>query len=371
MWIGGMIGCDAFWGIADAMRTVGLLGFRNGIRHATDWGDGVTVGGIPSKLWPSSALVALAAGYGVRADTARDDWRISPAAENTRPPIADAELVRCLRREERRSRSRGQSPRQRVAPDRATMSPADVETLEAMKGRVAALNASVAPPNAVIGGCLAPVFRRSFNHCLRLGGRLYTLGLDGYQSMSPGDRAGITINGEPTVEVDLSASFLTIFLALTGAKRLPQGDLYTVGSLPRQAAKEWMTQSFATGRAAGRWARKTSAETRKHSATAVRQALLDVYPGLRTMSGIVPADILASLPDADHGWAVGQYLTFLESTVIESALGYLNGRGVVGLPMHDAIIVPRKAAHWARDGIKEAFRAQLGLVPRVKWEGSL
>jgi len=48
------------------------------------------------------------------------------------------------------------------------------------------------------------------------GGRLYSSGEDSYQRMSKEDRLRMTINGESVVELDVRASYVTIFFALCG-----------------------------------------------------------------------------------------------------------------------------------------------------------
>lgn len=53
----------------------------------------------------------------------------------------------------------------------------------------------------------------------------------------PAEREAITIGEEAVAELDVHASQLTVFLALTGTRKLPDGDLYAIGGLPRAAVK--------------------------------------------------------------------------------------------------------------------------------------
>ena len=55
----------------------------------------------------------------------------------------------------------------------------------------------------------------------------------------------------------------------------------------------------------------------------------------------------------------------MEARVIAGALGYIHDYGVVGLPMHDALIVPWEALSLAREGIRGAFRAFLDIDPNL------
>ena len=234
-----------------------------------------------------------------------------------------------------------------------------------MRERVAELNQAV--QRADIRGCLAPAFRRIFRHDLRLGGRLYAVGAANVQLMSEGERRAITINGEPVVEVDVHGSQLTVFLGLTGFTILPEGDLYTLGGLPREAVKAWVVQTFATGSPIVRWADGTSEVARAVRPGDVRGAIILAYPQFtEPLLDIVPPKLLARLPEEKHGWAVGQYLTFRESQAIVGAIGYVLGRGYPALPVHDSLIVPESAEAFAREDLTGAFKVLVGVEPRLK-----
>jgi hypothetical protein len=56
--------------------------------------------------------------------------------------------------------------------------------------------------------------RTGFNW--KLGGRFYSLGEDSYQQMKSGERLKMTIDGKPVCELDIKASYLTIFQSLGG-----------------------------------------------------------------------------------------------------------------------------------------------------------
>jgi hypothetical protein len=91
----------------------------------------------------------------------------------------------------------------------------DTERVRVLERDAADLNAFIAGFN--IGGCDAPAWRRIFaipqrmplrDYKFHLGGRLYAP----YQNMPADQRAAITFNGEPSVDLDVRASHLTIFL---------------------------------------------------------------------------------------------------------------------------------------------------------------
>jgi hypothetical protein len=294
----------------------------------------------------------MAAECGVTADTLATDWTIHPEVERTLISVKHEDLVVVRGLE----RGAGHMP---IPPSQA----ADAEI---MRDHLAALNAHVR--TVPITGCLPPAFRRAFRADLRLGGRLCAVGGSNYQNLRREDRALIRIGGEPVVEVDLHAAFLTLLLGLHGVRELPADDLYDAVGLPRAVTKAWVNQTFATGRPVGRWSRGTRAEVTAFGikATDVRMAALRTYPALGALTQIVPADLLSRLPEERHGWAVGQHLTNLESRVMDSALPYVQMWGVVCLPMHDAIIIPESAAWMAVNALQGACWAVAHVEPRVK-----
>jgi hypothetical protein len=91
----------------------------------------------------------------------------------------------------------------------------DTDRVRALEHDAAELNEFITDFN--IGGCDAPAWRRIFtippdvpikDYKFDLGGRLYAP----YQNMPADERAAITFNGEPSVDLDVRASHLTIFL---------------------------------------------------------------------------------------------------------------------------------------------------------------
>jgi hypothetical protein len=362
MWEWSLIGNRAFWTVADALGDAGLVCRRNGTKGSPiEWEPGEfsysrTFGGQPTKLWPSSRLRELALRHGVTAETVRDDWPISRRAETKRIDVPADRLVVCKVLD---------------SDELVHLTPAQAAEAEMMREDVAALNESVA--RADIRHCRAPAFSRVFRHDLRLGGRYYAVGGgDTFQQMSEDERARITINGEPVTEIDIHAANLTIFLALTGTRKLPVRRLYECllrpdgTKLPRGAVKEWMIKTFGSGRLLSRWPHDTPKALKAVGPAVIRDAALRTYPALRDLTAILPVDLVASLARDKLAWAVGQFLTNCEARVIAGALGYIHAYGVVGLPMHDALIVPQSAALRAREGIEGAFFALLKVLPILK-----
>ena len=166
---------DVFWGRVAALEAAGLIGKRNGIRMVLDagWFDGE-----PEKLWPTAALLDMAARHGVTKSTVGQDWRMSTEGrariERQRPDVDFADLIAITP-----AKGTDDARRRKSIPEH------QAELAMTMRAQVAALNAHVA--KADVRGCRAPVFKRSFQHDLRLGGRHYAIGDESFQSIRKSD----------------------------------------------------------------------------------------------------------------------------------------------------------------------------------------
>src|ERR1700747_108361 len=127
-----------------------------------------------------------------------------------------------------------------------------------------------------------------------MGGRLYSQHFtDSYQVMSGDKRLNMTIDGEPVAEVDIRASYLTIFLSRRGVQ-LPDGDPYELpglGSEHRAAVKAWMVATFGNSKPIGRWPPRMlqkSPELNKYRVKDITKDALTKYPALETWGVIFP-----------------------------------------------------------------------------------
>jgi len=92
-----------------------------------------------------------------------------------------------------------------------------------------------------------------------MGGRLYSYGDYSYQLLSGEDRLRMTINGEPVCEIDIRASYLTIFHALYGERLDLIKDPYILpelGTEARGVVKMWITASFGNNAPLMKWPRE-------------------------------------------------------------------------------------------------------------------
>ena len=243
---------EAFWAKVDAMVAAGLLGHELGVRALNGIGAPT---GQATKLWPRLSLIALAAEHGVTADTFSTHWAISKKAEAA-PTVAVGDTI-ILRPYKALRGSYWREEAQSALP----IPEAHQAAAEAMREQLGRLNGRLA--SATITGIVPPTFRRSFTGDLRIGGRFWSVGAGSFSSATKAARRAMGINGESIVEVDLKASQLTAFLAITDPDRLnDRDDPYVLDGVPRQVLKAFIVQTFGSGTTGRRWAENTSENVR-------------------------------------------------------------------------------------------------------------
>lgn len=292
------VGHRPFKAAITGMKAAGLLHEQPGIRHPGHFGSWQ---GHAPRWWPTERLIGLAGKCGVDTQAIhagafrRINAEAAPAARITEP-------VRLI-----------------AIGDRAFHASAAFRD-DARRG-VEALNARVS--EAAVSGCPPPRFSRRFIGWEGGHGRFYAhaRGTVGYQQMPEAERlALLRIGGEPVAEVDASASHLTILHGLLGLS-LPQGDLYALPGIPREAVKAWIVQSLGVGQPKRRW---KDAKASWPSASAVRHAALMRYPCLADPAAIVPAD---ALPEEPRRRLVTHHLSGIEAKALTAAMEYLWATG--------------------------------------------
>ena len=185
---------------------------------------------------------------------------------------------------------------------------------------------------------------------------MYGVEQDGYQKLASSERTKMTINGEPVVEIDIEACFLTILFGLMN-KPMPNQDMYEVDGMPRPIVKRWMTIALTNGKLPTRWPSKAKRELEKKlpglkipAATKAAKAVLKRYKWLEGMS------------DNDIGWPKLQYI---ESTVMKNTVMELLGEGIPAYPVHDSVIVPASARVQAIDVLQRQFEIEVSVRPRI------
>ena len=193
------------------------------------------------------------------------------------------------------------------------------------------------------------------------GGRLYFLNNHSYQKEKKQHRLmSMTINNEPIAEVDINASYLSIFYGLTGHSLPEKDDLYQVPGLHRDIVKAWITSAFGQGTFPARWPTTVKAEL-------MAKCILPTGLTMREVGQLVceAIPVLKHLPTSNITWAD---LMFKESEAIIGAMVSLRENfNIPAYSMHDGLIVPLSGKDIAANEIMRAFD-DLGLECRVKIE---
>lgn len=185
-----------------------------------------------------------------------------------------------------------------------------------------------------------------------------------WQSLRKDRRSGLRINGEECLVLDYASMFTRIAFAEAGVIP-PPGDLYEVPGLEalsrdhRKAAfntflftrpgmKAWPSDLFGDADLGGGGLPPFPPEWTPQR---VRRAILSHHPCLSVAfnTGAAPG-----APPA------GYRLMFTESVILVRLLLELGRRGLTALPLHDALIVPRSAAHEAKDLMETMAMAVTG-----------
>jgi hypothetical protein len=195
--------------------------------------------------------------------------------------------------------------------------------------------------------------RRVFNDgSLNLGGRLwggFWMGLSKDQRLRH-----LRIDDEPVASLDFAHMGVTLAYSVVETDP-PPGDLYAIPgtSGSREGVKKILNALLCSSQIAERFPAGTKAyfpAGRKFAD--IREAIERHHPALVRLFGTAQA----------------LRQQYLESTVMVRALISLSEKGVVGLPIHDALLVRESHAPLAREVLEQCFREVTGLVGRVDIE---
>ena len=195
------------------------------------------------------------------------------------------------------------------------------------------------------------------------GGRLYSQHFsESYQVLPSDKRAAMTINGEAVAEIDIRASYLTIFLSLHGIQLDTETDPYELeglGSSDRSAVKAWMVATFGNTKPIRRWPPQMlqkSPELKQHRVAAITKAALAKYPALNAWGEPLKGRI--------HGWA--DLMNLESSVMIGTMLDLKNEYAVPSLSVHDSLIVPASKAEIAAKTLAQRFHGVTHVQPLLK-----
>lgn len=191
------------------------------------------------------------------------------------------------------------------------------------------------------------------------GGRLYAVE-GGYQQRTSDERATMTINGEAVVEIDISASHLTIFHALQGLSIA--GDAYDVPGVERSIVKAFVTMTLGKGAFHWRW---PDEHKEQYAADKPGRDLQKDFPIGKTRAKIIahiPA--LADIAASRLNWADLQYVE--SKAIIDTVHELATAHGIPALPVHDSLIVPASKREIAAKVLADMFEKHVGIRPVLK-----
>lgn len=176
------------------------------------------------------------------------------------------------------------------------------------------------------------------------GGRLFG---GFWQTMPKADRQRLLrIDGRKAVELDYDQIAPRILYAMCGQTVPPDCDLYAVPGLDkdRETVKTLVNAMLFAD------------STFKRKPKGTGEALKGI-----TINKVVAAIRDAHAPISEHFFTgIGHQLQFIESQIMMALMLDLKDKGVVALPIHDAIMVAEDHVGTARDAMLAAFRKQTG-----------
>lgn len=250
-----------------------------------------------------------------------------------------------------------------------SMKVAKTQKVGAISDQVARINDFLA--TVAIRGAEAGPFVRGFylgdapGFAWDRGGRLYSQSAGGdYQRLPQAERLQMTLDGEPVVEIDIRASYLTIAHALAGEAYDPGADAYRLPGFEdergRAIVKGWTATTLAKGAPPQRWPKRQLEEYAKSFG---RNLSADFKVRAVTDAAVSKYPLLGRLEVAGLDWSV---LMYRESEIILRTILSLIDTGTPSLPVHDSLIVPASKEGLAVDLLRSSFMEEVGVAPALK-----
>ncbi len=202
--------------------------------------------------------------------------------------------------------------------------------------------------------------RRTFNVDFDHGGRLYGAF---WQSMRGAERlAKLRIGGEEVAEIDMRSAAVRFVYAMQGHELPADQDAYAVDNPSLQGCREGLKKvlnaMLSTRAPLLRFPKDTKA----------------LFPRNATIAAVTRSLIERHQPIADtFGTGVGLRAMKQEAAVVVATLLALGERGVVALPVHDALVVRRSDLDIAKEVLSACYRSITGTeaVLKVTFAGPL
>jgi hypothetical protein len=193
-----------------------------------------------------------------------------------------------------------------------------------------------------------------------------------YQQMPQRRRLELHLDGKPVAEIDISASYLTIFYAWHGQEvdaATAYSNLIGPDELHRAIVKTWVNSSFGNtglltrwspriqrGFAKRYWEQQWTIDTRLYPIRLVRERTLERHPLLEQWG--------RPINGKPQNYAD---LMFRESEIIVSTMLRLKREhGIPSTPVHDSLLVPVSDVETGKRLLNEQFEKLAGVRPTLK-----
>lgn len=198
-----------------------------------------------------------------------------------------------------------------------------------------------------------PYLHRVFNGSMSLGGRFYG---SAHQTMKKQYRQRITIDGEPTVELDYSALHPSLLLWRTGGALSadPYTEIAGKAGITRELVKALLLRLINSENVSDfcRVVTSSGNESKKAEAEAGRADewfIPDVPTGYKGADFVEAVEAAFPTLTGSFGGTIGLELQWIDSKLMADLLAECLSAGIVALPVHDSVIVPQSRADDARE----------------------
>ncbi|WP_439399517.1 hypothetical protein ACRQ5Q_19370 [Bradyrhizobium sp. PMVTL-01] len=356
---GAPVGARVFIPLQDTMRLLGLVEHREGV--AESWfrfdedGPPLASRRRASRYRPTKKLIALAGEHGISFENSLDHFHYGLPKQ----PL------------QKRAASTWDAGR-KVQGRRLKFEHTDLSLK--LEADVRQLNEFLAK-QTFGGGCIHHGYVRIFQNGSAAdfnwdqGGRLYSQPADrNYQQQGGEKRLEMTINGSPVVEIDLRASYLTIFYAWHGVQLDRKQDPYVIpgiGEEARAVVKLWVAATFGSTGPLRKW---PTVILKDYELEHGHPLDTNRYPPVQLGKVIIKHHPILGQwgqPLKDGRVRTWADLMFDESRVIVAAMQGLMRDGVPSLAVHDSLIVPEEHERRGAMALMGAFGGhfRIGHIP--------
>jgi hypothetical protein len=184
--------------------------------------------------------------------------------------------------------------------------------------------------------------------------------------MPGSERLKMTIDGEAVCELDIRASYLTIFHAQRGQPLSGETDPYGLcgrGDASRLAVKLFIAATFGSSEFPKKWSSGAVDDFRE----VTQQNLRKAYPIGKVRAAVAKAHpLLAELRSDPKNPPASAELMYLESEAVLRTMVALKESNIPSLSVHDRLIVPLSQDVTARELLKEHYRSTTTAIPIIR-----